>query len=140
MVSSLIRRRMSKGQGVMEQDYEKVLESLEQDLGQAQLVFSERNTTLLHAAAYDGQIAAVKRLIALGANVNAIETNGRTPLHNAANNGHLEIMELLVRAGADMEIKDHVGMTPLMWARISRLAKSNDEMVAKLISLGAKNE
>ena len=131
---------MSKGQGVMEQDYEKVLESLEQDLGQAQLVFSERNTTLLHAAAYDGQIAAVKRLIALGANVNAIETNGRTPLHNAANNGHLEIMELLVRAGADMEIKDHVGMTPLMWARISRLAKSNDEMVAKLISLGAKNE
>jgi len=126
-------------EGFLEQDYGKVLKSLEQDPAQARLVFGEIKTTLLHAAAYDGQCAIVERLIGLGANVDARESNGRTPLHHAANNGHLEVIELLVRSGADIEARDVEGITPLMWGRISRTGRKS-EIAAKLLSLGAEND
>ncbi len=124
-------------EGFLRQDYEGVMESLVSDPDQALMVFGLNNTTLLHAAAYDGKPRIVEFLLDHGADVRAQETNGRTPLHDAANNGHLEVIDLLVRAGADLEAKDIQGMTPLMWGQISRTGRK-DEIVALLLKLGAK--
>jgi len=124
-------------EGFLKEDYDAVLKLLEQEPEQAQVVFGNLATTLLHAAAYDGQLAIVQQLITLDADLNAKEINGRTPLHHAANNGHLKVIEVLVRAGADMEIRDVEDMTPLMWGKISRSGRKK-EIVAKLLLLGAK--
>lgn len=125
-------------EGFLKQDYTKVLGTLQEDPSQARLVFSELQTTLLHAAAYDGQNGIVEHLIALGANVNAREISGRTPLHFAVNNGHLDVVNTLLLHGAALEAEDNQGMTPLMWAKISR-AGNKTKMVARLLEMGAKD-
>ena len=57
---------------------------------------------VLRIAASDGNIEAVKRQLAAGANVNAPNTYGYTSLHNATDFGHKEIAELLIAKGADV--------------------------------------
>jgi cytohesin len=66
------------------------------------------------AAAYNGNIEAVKQHLAAGTDVNVKGgfADG-TPLHYAAANGHKEIAELLIEKGADMNAKDEDGGTPL---------------------------
>jgi ankyrin repeat protein len=125
-------------EGVLMQDYDRVVASLREDPSQARLSYGFRNSTLLHAAAYDGEVDAIKLLISIGADINAKEINGRTPLHLAANNGQLDAIETLVRNGADIEAKDGHEMTPLMWGRISR-SLCKDQIVPLLLSLGAEN-
>lgn len=129
-------------EGFMELDYERVLESLQEAPPQASLVFGEENTTLLHAAAFDGQLAIVKKLISLGADVNVKDTGGVTPLHLAANQGYIEIIEVLVENGADLEARDINGSTPLRWGKACRAGspEHHAEVVKKLLSLGAKDD
>jgi ankyrin repeat protein len=124
-------------EGFLQQDYDRVLSSLQEDPGQAALTFGTLRTTLLHAASYDGRAEIAELLIRLGADVHAREVNGRTPLHHAANNGHLDVIDVLVRNGADVEAKDVQGMTPLMWGAISRSGRKK-EIVEKLRQYGAQ--
>ncbi|NIQ41119.1 MAG: hypothetical protein GTN85_03450, partial [Pseudomonas stutzeri] len=56
----------------------------------------------LHDAAGDGDVAAVKRLLALGHAINARDENEATPLHWAAYGGHAEVVRLLIARGADV--------------------------------------
>jgi hypothetical protein len=67
-------------------------------------------------AADDGNLAAVRSLLAEGASVN-VETDGETPLAEAAHGGHLEIVRALLDAGADINAVDLHGMTPRDLAR-----------------------
>src|SRR6478672_3201484 len=55
----------------------------------------------------------IRRLIELGADVNAIEKIGFTPLHFAAQEKKLEIAQLLVDHGANVNAQDKHGNTPL---------------------------
>ena len=66
------------------------------------------------AAAYHGNIEAVKQHFAAGTDVDVKGgfADG-TPLHYAAANGHKEIAELLITKGADVNAKDEDGGTPL---------------------------
>jgi len=57
------------------------------------------NEDLLEAAKR-GDVPAVQRFIADGADVNTKDDNGLTALIAASFNGHKEVRELLVRAGA----------------------------------------
>lgn len=123
-------------EGFLQQDYERVIASIQEDPTQATLSFSPLHTTLLHAACYDGRADIAEMLIAMGADVHAQEVNGRTPLHDAANNGHLEVIDVLIRHGANLNAQDGQGMTPLMWGEISRSGRKQ-EIVAKLRSYGA---
>ena len=52
-------------------------------------------------------LETVGLLLALGADVNAAEADGRTALHGAAHKGRNEIVQLLVDHGADLAARDY---------------------------------
>ena len=60
----------------------------------------------LHAAAARGDLAAIGRLIAEGADINAKDPHGRTPLMVAAYRRSLKAARVLIKAGADLNALD----------------------------------
>ena len=60
-----------------------------------------------------GQRAAVERLMAAGADINAVSRNAlrNTPLHAAVAGGHVEVSLLLINAAADVNVADAGGHT-----------------------------
>ena len=61
-----------------------------------------------------GDVAAVRSLLAEGADPNVAQGDGLTALHVAAQEGNLEIARLLLDAGANVEAKTRIGgYTPL---------------------------
>ncbi|CAG0912757.1 unnamed protein product [Notodromas monacha] len=70
--------------------------------------------TSLHHASLRGNLAAVKELLANGADVNAkTSALGATSLHRAAGSGHFAIVETLLKASAIPNAKDCTGRTPM---------------------------
>ncbi|WP_353283628.1 ankyrin repeat domain-containing protein [Wolbachia endosymbiont (group A) of Pogonocherus hispidulus] len=69
--------------------------------------------TLLHIAAGNGYIKAVKTLLEIGAKVNAVDLDRMTPLHLAAKGGYTEIVKTLTDADAKVNAVDLDRMTPL---------------------------
>lgn len=84
--------------------------------------------TMLHIAAWKGELPDVEVLVACGANVNAIGDIGNTPLHGAAAKGHLAVAKVLLSNGADSSIKNEFGETAADWARNAK----RDDMVQLL--------
>ena len=76
--------------------------------------YSYDGWTPLHLAAFFGQRAAVERLLAAGASLNAVSTNAlrNTPLHAAVAGGHMDVSLLLIDAAADVNVVDAGGHTP----------------------------
>ena len=62
--------------------------------------------TALMKAVQANDAAAVKKLIAQGANVNELDASGDAPLVMAAYQGRTEIVKLLLEAGADVAAVD----------------------------------
>ena len=71
------------------------------------------NFSLLHAAVAGEQTEIAKRLIAAGADKNAVQKDLLSPLHLAAWKGYLNVAELLINAGADINIRNSDGETAL---------------------------
>jgi hypothetical protein len=68
-------------------------------------------------AARTGVPAAVKTLLAHGADVNAKESwRGQTALMWAAAEGHAETIELLLEAGAQVNARSNTGWTAMLFA------------------------
>ncbi len=70
---------------------------------------------MLHDAAGDNDLEAVRRMLELGLDVNAMTS--RTPLHEAALHGHIEMAKLLIEHGAETTIRDpHFYAPAIGWA------------------------
>ena len=97
------------------------------------LAAQNNDVTPLLTAIYHGDVQAVDRLIAAGANVRAANREGVTPLSMACLDGDLPIIDRLLRAGADPKEHGPNGETPLMFAaRNGRV-----DVIRRLVAAGA---
>jgi glutaminase len=83
---------------------------------------------LICSAAMFNDVNEMKRLLALGVNINAKNCDYRSALHLAAAEGSKEALEFLLDHGADINIKDRWYQTPLAIAK----ALGYDDIVALL--------
>jgi hypothetical protein len=92
-------------------------------------------------AALKGKTEALRKLLALGVDVNAVSRDlysHGTPLHHAVHSGSLDAVRVLVEAGAQLGVPDTLFQsTPLGWAEISRGKPQYDEIAAYLRDRGA---
>lgn len=72
--------------------------------------------TPLHEAVRDGRMSLARAELTSGANVDAVDEEGRTPLHYACATGDTAMAELLLEAGAATDLPDREGNTPLHYA------------------------
>ena len=99
-------------------------------------------------SAFDGDLAAVERLILQGAHIDG-QCRAWTPLHAAIENNRLEITRCLISAGADLEGLCG-GMTPLAHAvdvlidgsmqQGEPIVETSMGMIDLLVAAGAKLE
>lgn len=78
----------------------------------------------LHIAAAEGDLDAIKALIAAGAAINEQDEQGRTAAHYAIYSSREVLLELLA-SGANIELKDNDGRSVIteLYGRYSFLAK-----------------
>ncbi len=82
----------------------------------------------------------VKKLIALGAHVNAKNKSGSTPLMRViTKEGITRIVKILIENGAQLEEKDNVGDTALMIAAMYDNADALELLLSKGANTNAKN-
>jgi uncharacterized protein len=83
----------------------------------------------LHYAVFAGHQDVAQTLIARGADINALSTNGSSPLMMASREGHEKIAKLLVDLGADTSIKNDWGDDALTWAM-----RYGNPQIAKIVA------
>lgn len=114
----------------------------EGELAVEQWVFRD-TPALVHAAQY-GDVAVVRRLLEMGANVNAKCGAGFTALHRSLRDTpNREVYDLLIAAGADIHARDESEETPLAYAAQGTHAPEQplrNELVRDLLARGAHAE
>ena len=97
----------------------------------------QANRALIEATA-TGNVEAIKKAIADGADVNVKAVGGGTLLFIAAHEGHREVAELLIAEGADVNETNGSGETPLDYAKAETAdllrkhgGKTGEELKAK---------
>jgi ankyrin repeat protein len=123
------------------------------ELGADPLLANFNNTTPLMAAAGLGTsepleeageepeaVEAVKMLLDLGADINAVDANGDTAMHGAAYNNYPLVVKLLADRGADPQIwkqPNKQGVTPLFAAEghIGRLPRPDPPTIEAVTRL-----
>jgi hypothetical protein len=73
-------------------------------------------TTALHAAVEDDRLAAVRLLLLVGADANAVDGFGKTPVSLAAMDGNGRVLKALIGAGGNPNASAANGLTMLMLA------------------------
>jgi ankyrin repeat protein len=89
----------------------------------------------LHAAAGDGDLESVKRLLHQGADPNAFDDLGWTPLIHAAKRGHLDVVTCLLAAGAAVDAREEARAGNTALAEVA--AECSLEMAQALVDAGA---
>ncbi len=90
-------------------------------------------TTPLMIAASRGKLAAARRLLRHGAQLEIVDSIGQTALFRAVREHHIKLVTLLLEAGANPNIRVHQGYTPLMVA----ILDNRPEIAEKLLAAGA---
>jgi hypothetical protein len=88
---------------------------------------------LLYYPSRDGNVQAIRDMIANGANVNVQDRRGDTPLHYAVRSGNPEAIQTLINAGARSDMPNRVGRTAqdLMRSQNISLPSSNPADTSK---------
>ena len=87
--------------------------------------------TALHNAAAEGDAEHVKRLLNIGADVDAKLKDDRTPLHWAVSFGNAAVVKLLLEGGADVEARDKYGKTPHDLAKNQNIIRLLDRLMSQ---------
>lgn len=87
----------------------------------------------LHAAAHQGDVARVEKLLATGANPDARDPKGRTPLHVATFAKKRSVIQALARGGAKLELLENDRYDAVTIAAVA----DDEETLRLLLSLGA---
>jgi len=89
----------------------------------------------LFKAAKNGDVAGIAKMVEKGADVNAIDGEGRSPLFIAVSENQAgDVIEVLLDAGADVDFTDDLGRTPIFAAaRFNR----DPEVMAHLMAAGS---
>jgi ankyrin repeat protein len=103
-----------------EGDLQAVAAWLDEGGGVDERCSEHEGATLLFAAAYGGQGAMVRMLLARGASVNLHDFHGITALMAAANQGHTAIVQALLDAKADASLQDENGCTAMRMAHFNK--------------------
>jgi uncharacterized protein len=74
------------------------------------------NDTELHAAAASDDAAAISKLIARGATIDARDHNGATALLVATQRNRINAAKALIEAGADVNARDNINDSPYLYA------------------------
>ena len=78
----------------------------------------------IHEAAGQGDIEAVKQLLAAGADLNEKDEDFRwTPLQHAIMSGQLEVVRILIKYNSDIHVRDDNGCTLLHLAQTKEIAE-----------------
>ncbi len=88
------------------------------------------------SAAMAGDADAVRRLLDLGFDVDAVDAQGCSALLRAAGGGHPAVVDLLLARGADPQLAAGTGATPLSAA----VSMRHQEIVDRLLARGAPLE
>ncbi len=83
---------------------------------------NDKGRTPLHRAVWRADVSLAKYLLDVGAQVDALDENERTPLHWAAFFGatHGDVITLLLRHGADMTRRDKLKLTAVQISRVKK--------------------
>ncbi|UCH74588.1 MAG: ankyrin repeat domain-containing protein [Rhodospirillales bacterium] len=87
----------------------------------------------LHAVAHRGDVAAIRRLVADGADLEARDGAGRTPLHVAAFASEDAAVRALAAAGADLDALEHQAYDIVTIAAVA----NDSELLGLALKLGA---
>lgn len=101
---------------------------------------AKAENTPLHVAAYKGHVAAIRILVADGANVNARNDKQWTPLHAAAAGGRPAAIDALVNRGANVNAEDRDGWTPLHEAAYEGHSATIEKLLLRGANVDAANE
>ncbi|CAJ1034812.1 Ankyrin repeats (3 copies)/Ankyrin repeats (many copies)/Ankyrin repeat, putative [Leishmania lindenbergi] len=97
----------------------------------------DQKLTLLHHAAFSGNMAFVKAILDRSGTqqvmIDAADREGWTPLHYAADRGHTQVAAALLDEGASVNARDTAKRTPMHLAALSGRA----DVVAMLLRNGA---
>ncbi|APW41710.1 ankyrin repeat domain-containing protein [Rhodoferax saidenbachensis] len=87
----------------------------------------------LHAAAHSGDVARIAQLVAVRADLNVRDANGRTPVHVATFARQRGAIQALAKAGAQLELLDQDRYDAVTIASVA----DDEESLRLLLSLGA---
>ena len=90
----------------------------------------------LHAAAANGDLAALRAVLRQGADLEVRDGHGRTALHIAAHGGHRDLVRELGKAGAVMTAQDSRRYDIITIAAV----RDDAEMVRLAVSLGSDSK
>lgn len=94
----------------------------------------------IHAATWNGHINVVETLIAVGADVNAIDQGGYTPLMIAAQTNDVDMIDLFIEAGADIDYAADCATCDQETALILAAENGSAETVEQLLLEGADKQ